>query len=242
VTIALAFDVYGTLVDPIALARTLDRLLPGDGLQVAQAWRQKQLETTFRLTAMEQYRDFAWVTRRALAYALASAGRSLDEAQQEALIAGYDQLPAYADAVPALAQLRDAGHTIVVLSNGTPAMLEAVLSNSGLRACIQDVISVDEVQAYKPAPRVYQHAARRLSLQPAALRLVSSNPFDVVGAQAAGLSAAWVRRLPHGSIAASAAGRAAPLPAGDAYDTLASPPDVVVPALTELAPALEAAG
>ena len=69
----LAFDLYGTLVDPIAISSELSRLLGDrDGLEVARLWRLKQLEYSFRLTAMGWYEDFRWVTSRALDFALAS--------------------------------------------------------------------------------------------------------------------------------------------------------------------------
>ena len=51
---ALAFDMYGTLGDPIRIHEQLERYLPDEALRVAEVWRQKQLEYTFRLTAMER--------------------------------------------------------------------------------------------------------------------------------------------------------------------------------------------
>ena len=49
----LAFDLYGTLVDPIAVSSELDRVLgDSDGREAARLWRLKQLEYSFRLTAM----------------------------------------------------------------------------------------------------------------------------------------------------------------------------------------------
>ena len=49
----LAFDVYGTLIDPIAVAGELGRVLgDSDGRETARLWRLKQLEYSFRLTAM----------------------------------------------------------------------------------------------------------------------------------------------------------------------------------------------
>jgi 2-haloacid dehalogenase len=54
------------------------------------------------------------------------------------------------------------------------------------------------------------------------VRLVSSNPFDDIGAEAAGMRAAWVGR------------------SGGLFDTLGSPPEVIVGTLTELAGALQA--
>jgi 2-haloacid dehalogenase len=63
----LAFDLYGTLVDPIAISGELDRVLCGSGgREVARLWRLKQLEYSFWLTAMgHNYEDFRWVTSRA---------------------------------------------------------------------------------------------------------------------------------------------------------------------------------
>ena len=54
----LAFDLYGTLVDPIAIAGELGQVL-GDsaGREAARLWRLKQLEYSFRLTAMGRYED-----------------------------------------------------------------------------------------------------------------------------------------------------------------------------------------
>jgi hypothetical protein len=49
----LAFDLYGTLVDPIAVSSELDQVLGGsDGAEAARLRRLKQPEYTFRLTAM----------------------------------------------------------------------------------------------------------------------------------------------------------------------------------------------
>jgi 2-haloacid dehalogenase len=51
----LAFDLYGTLVDPVAISGELDRVLGGSGgRKVARLWRLTQLEYSFRLTAMGQ--------------------------------------------------------------------------------------------------------------------------------------------------------------------------------------------
>jgi len=72
----LAFDLYGTLVDPIAISGELGRVLgDSDGREAARLWRLKQLEYSFRLTAMGRYEDFRWVTSRALDFALAALGQ-----------------------------------------------------------------------------------------------------------------------------------------------------------------------
>ena len=217
---ALAFDMYGTLVDPIGITRELERYLPEEAPHVSRVWRQKQLEYTFRLTAMGRYEDFERVTRRALDYALAAAGRRLGSEQKEDLMAQYDDLERFADVEPGLERLQEAGYEMVVFSNGTPRMLEALMDAAELRSYFQGLVSVDEVGAYKPSPETYRHVARRLGRPIGEVRLVSSNPFDNVGAEAAGMRAAWVDR------------------SGGPFDTLGSPPEIVVETLTELADAL----
>lgn len=194
----LAFDVYGTLVDPVGISNRLEAFLPhDDAVRVAEVWRRKQLEITFRLTAMGTYQDFAWVTLRGLEYALMLAGARLDASATSEVMAAYADLDVYPDVVPGLELLREQGHALVVLSNGSPAMLEPLLSRTRLAGYFDRCFSADEVRAYKPAPRVYLHAARELGRPPEEVMLVSSNPFDDIGAQSAGLRAAWVDRT-HG--------------------------------------------
>jgi 2-haloacid dehalogenase len=218
---ALAFDMYGTLVDPAGISRRLERYLPEQAERLAEVWRRKQLEYTFRLAAMERYQDFEQVTRKALDYALATVGRELAPEQKDDLIEQYNDLERFADVAPGLERLKEAGHAMIVFSNGAPHMLEALMDSAELRPYFQGFVSVDEVKTYKPSPETYQHAARRLGQPIGEVRLVSSNPFDDIGAQAAGMKSAWVDR------------------SGGLFDTLGPTPEIVVGTLTELADALE---
>lgn len=191
----LAFDVYGTLVDPAGISKRLEAFLPRDvAVQVTEVWRRKQLEITFRLTVMGTYQDFGWCTQRSLEYALAQAGQTLDPAATADVLAAYADLDVFPDVVPGLNLLQEQGHALVVLSNGSPGMLEALLTNTRLGGYFDRCFSADEVRVYKPAPQVYLHAARELGRSPTEVLLVSSNPFDDIGAEAAGLRAAWVDR------------------------------------------------
>jgi 2-haloacid dehalogenase len=217
----LAFDLYGTLVDPIAISSELSRLLGDrDGLEVARLWRLKQLEYSFRLTAMGWYEDFRWVTSRALDFALASCDARLPAGQAERLAGLYDHLRPFPDAVPALRALAGLGYGLAVLSNGTPAMIRNCLENNGLGDLFGERISADEVRVFKPSPVVYRHAAGRLSRPVEQLRLVTSNAFDSAGAAAAGMRTAWVNRS------------AAP------FDTIGAQPDLTVAGLGLLPAAL----
>lgn len=217
----LAFDLYGTLVDPIAIASELGQLL-GDaaGREAARLWRLKQLEYSFRLTAMGRYEDFRWVTERALGFTLASLGVSLPDGQVRRLIELYDQLRPFPDAVPALRALAGLGYELAVFSNGSPAMIGNCLASSGLAGFFGQAISVDEVRVFKPSPVAYRHAAERLARPIGRIRLVTCNAFDSVGASAAGMRTAWVNR------------------SGIPFDTIGARPDLTVAALDRLPAAL----
>ena len=214
---ALAFDMYGTLVDPIRIWKQLEHYIPDDAQRIAEIWRQKQLEFTFRLTAMEQYEDFEQVTRKALDYALAATGHILDAQQKNSLMDQYNNLERFADVEPGLQRLKDAGYTMVVFSNGSPTMLTGIMNAANLNPYFKGFVSVDEVKVYKPSPVVYRHVANSLGRLIDEVRLISSNPFDVIGAEAAGMQAAWVNR------------------SGGLFDTLAPMPQMVVKSLAELA-------
>src|SRR6266571_7898747 len=191
---ALAFDMYGTLVDPIRIWKQLEKYIPDDAQRIAEIWRQKQLEFTFRLTTMEQYEDFEQVTLKALDYALVATEHILDAQQKNSLMAQYNNLERFADVEPGLQRLKDAGYTMVVFSNGNPAMLSAIMQAANLERYCSGFVSVEEVKVYKPSPIVYIHVANRLGRPLGEVRLISSNPFDVIGAEAAGMQAAWVNR------------------------------------------------
>jgi 2-haloacid dehalogenase len=217
----LAFDLYGTLVDPIDISSELDLVLGGpDGREAARLWRLKQLEYSFRLTAMGDYEDFRWVTSRALDFTLASIGVRLAEKQAQRLVALYDHLRPFPDAVPALRALVDTGYELAVLSNGSHAMIANCLVNSGLGGFFGQRISVDEVRVFKPSPVVYRHAAERLSVPIGQIRLITCNTFDSVGASAAGMRTAWVNR------------------SGTPFDTIGQQPDLTVSGLDRLAAVL----
>lgn len=220
---ALAFDMYGTLVDPVRVWKQLERYIPEEqALHISQVMRQKQLEYTFRLTAMESYEDFEQVTRKALDYALAAGGQELDSEQKDALMAQYNDLERFEDVEPGLKRLKEAGHEMVVFSNGAPHMLRALMDRKGFNSYFQEFVSIDEVKVYKPSPKVYRHVADRVGRLIGELRLISSNPFDIIGAEAAGMQAAWVDR------------------SAGLFDALGARPEMVVETLTELANVIEA--
>ncbi len=188
---ALVFDVYGTLLDPATVTAAC-AAVTSDPAALAALWRQKQLEYTWLRGLMGQYEDFWAVTGAALDYALERLALTIDERHKARLMDAWLSLRPYPEVDAALTRL--APRPLAVLSNGSPAMLEAGLRAAGLRERFRHLLSVDAVRTYKPAPAVYALAEQHLALPRERLLFVSANAWDVAGAKAVGLPCAWIRR------------------------------------------------
>ncbi len=215
---AIAFDVYGTLVDPLQMGERL-RPVVGDDLAepMAKLWREKQLEYTFRRGLMRAYENFDVCTRQALDYTAQALEADLSDGDRERMIEEYSSLSPFPDVAPGMETLREAGHTLVAFSNGVESTLRALLERAGILPLLGGVVSVDDVSSFKPDPEVYHYLCRSLDRPPSEVWLVSSNPFDVIGAKSIGLNAAWVKRNPE-----------------TAFDPWGIEPDLVVRDLQEL--------
>ncbi|MGM0833296.1 MAG: haloacid dehalogenase type II [Pseudomonadota bacterium] len=192
----LAFDVYGTLIDTQGVSVELERRLSDatKAAEFAKRWREKQLEYSFRHGLMGAYVPFSECTREALVFTDRALQTGLSDNDQDHLMAVYAELPAFPDVIPALDQIRDAGIRCVAFSNGTQEAVTKLLTRAGVESHMDDVVSVDDVKRFKPDPAVYAYLRTRLEARPEHTWLISSNPFDVIGATHAGLRSAWVRR------------------------------------------------
>ncbi len=111
----------------------------------------------------------------------------------ERIMEKYLHLDLYPDAATALAAMR--GRKLAILSNGSPAMLDALVRNSGLDRVLDAVISINSQKVFKPAPEAYSLIQSVLGVAPAEVLFVSSNPWDACGAKAFGLNVAWIERV-----------------------------------------------
>ena len=194
---AIGFDIYGTLVDPLEMNEHL-RPLVGEDLadRFSKLWRNKQIEYAFRRALVRRYEDFDVCTRQALVHTANLLHVDLSEEEREKLMEQYQNLKPFPDVVPGIEALKSRGHTLVAFSNGVEATARTLLQRAGVLPHLQAVISVDDVKTFKPDPEVYRYLARRLDTDTSETWLVSSNPFDLIGAKSAGLMSAWIRRRP----------------------------------------------
>ncbi|MEJ2529151.1 MAG: haloacid dehalogenase type II [Gammaproteobacteria bacterium] len=195
-SITLAFDIYGTLIDTHGVKTLLGTMIGGRAGEFSSLWREKQLEYSFRRGLMQNYRDFSVCTRDALEYCCRQLGCDLSSAQKDALMQEYRRLPAFPDVEPCLASLTEQECRIFAFSNGSADAVTGLLEHANIDRYFHGVVSVDELKSFKPNPAVYAHFLRSSGATGAQAWLISSNPFDVIGAISAGMSAAWVQRTP----------------------------------------------
>lgn len=141
----------------------------------------------------------------------------------------YDSLSIFPDVAPALKKLSSMPNIdCVVFSNGTKTMVGNSVNKSDElsphASVFKKIITVDSVKSFKPAPEVYKYLAQCVGKtgKEDEMWLVSANPFDVVGARAVGMQAAWVDRAGNGW-----------------QDMLGGEPTAVVKSLEEVADAVE---
>src|SRR6266699_2110734 len=218
---ALAFDAYGTLFDVFSVTALCEQLFPGEGTQLAQTWRIKQLQYSLMRSLMGRHRDFWGLTEDGLVWASKNLKVDLTADKKKQLMDAYLSLAAFSDVKPGLEALKQQGVKLAILSNGEPKMPEAAAKSAGIRGLLDEIISVEEVKVFKVSPRVYNLAPERLKVSNPELGFVSANNWDGVAAASAGLRTFWIQRS-----------------TAEVPEELGFQVDTTVKAITDLAPLL----
>lgn len=192
----LAFDVYGTLINPQSIVVEVEKFDAKKADWLVDIWRSKQLEYTFRRDLMKRYADFGQCTREALDFACLQTKVNLSDTEKKQLIDAYQFLPTFNDTKKSLIELKEAGHRLFAFSNGTKNAVATVLKNAGILDFFEGIVSVDDIKSFKPNPAVYQHLIDTTKSERGKTWLISGNSFDVIGAINFGLKAAWIKRNP----------------------------------------------
>ncbi len=186
---AVAFDVIGTLMSTEPLRDRLTSI--GQPPHLLEAWYTRTVRDGMALSATGDFAAFPEVAKSSLG---ALTGHAISDEQAEHVMAGFPELPAFPDAVPAVTSLFEAGIRIACLTNAPADLAASFVDRCGLAPMVERVISVGEVYRWKPATVVYLYAAEVLDVTPALLALVAAHDWDCHGANRAGLTTGWVSR------------------------------------------------
>ena len=193
-SLTLGFDIYGTLIDTHGLIGELTPLVGSQAIEFSRVWRDKQLEYSFRRGLMRDYQNFGVCTRDALNYTDEFMQAGLSDEVKTSLLSMYRKLPAFSDVEENLQKISDKGFRLFAFSNGTADAVEGLLEHAGISHFFEGIVSVDSRQSFKPNPDIYQYFLDTTQSEAGKSWLVSSNPFDVIGAINIGMQAAWLKR------------------------------------------------
>lgn len=189
---AVIFDIIETCFSLEPLRGALSAAgLPQDALGV---WFASSLRDGFALAATGRFAAFKDILGFNLEETARRHGVDLAAGARDGVLAHFARLPAHADTVQAYTTLADAGVRIIALSNGAAAGTRALIEGAGLAGLVERVLSVEDVENFKPHPEVYRYAAREAGLAPGRMALIATHAWDVHGAATAGFQGGFVAR------------------------------------------------
>ena len=185
------FDCYGTLIDWNAgIREQLERLF---GVEDAPALLDRYHELEPELQE-EAYRSYAEVMSLVLERLAQETGHALPEGESSALARSLPGWPPFPEVPESLAELRNRGWNLAILSNSDRDLIAA--SQKRLGVPFDFAIVAEDVRSYKPA---HAHWERFYEVTTADrdchVHVAQSHFHDVVPASELGIASVWVNRL-----------------------------------------------
>ena len=189
---AIIFDAYGTLFDVNSAAeKCKDKI--GDKWQgFANYWRTTQLEYTWLRSLMNRHKDFWQVTEDSLDKSMKAF--KIDSSMKIELLDLYKILSTFEEVPEVLKTLKEKKYKLAILSNGTPALIDQLVSINNLNNLFDNIFSIEEVGVFKPDSKVYDLPIKKYKIQKDEVAFLSANTWDVSGGGNYGYNSIWVNR------------------------------------------------
>ncbi|MCL9653050.1 haloacid dehalogenase type II [Pantoea agglomerans] len=210
----LFFDVNETLLDTTELNRSVAQRL-GDRPERAEAWFTSLLHHSLVESVTGNWNTFGDIAEAVLEMTAARYGVTLPK-NATPIAEIIAAMPTHPDVAAGLTALQQQGFTLVALTNSSAALAEKQLSSAGLAPLFTRILSVEQVQVYKPDLRVYQWAMKEMGKPVSECMMVAAHGWDVGGAKRADMKTAFITRK------------------GQALYPLAPAPDLIVSDIGEL--------
>jgi 2-haloacid dehalogenase len=189
---AVLFDAYGTLFDVNSAAEKCKSKIGDRWEAFANFWRTTQLEYTWLRSLMKRHKDFWQITEDSLNKSIKVF--NIDVNMKNELLDLYKSLSPYPEVKNVLENLKKKNYKLAILSNGTPSLLNELVSNNNLDNLFEDIFSIEEVKVYKPDSKVYDIPVKKYGVKPSEITFLSANTWDVSGGGNYGYNSVWVNR------------------------------------------------
>ena len=191
-TKSIIFDAYGTLFDVNSAAEKCKKKIGTKWETFANYWRTTQLEYTWLRSLMERHKDFWQITEDSLIKSMKVF--DINPSMKNELLDLYKILTPFPEVKEVLINLKKKNYKLAILSNGTPALLQQLVSSNDLNNLFDDIFSIEEVNIYKPNSKVYDLPIKKYKIKPSEVAFLSANTWDVSGGGNYGYQAIWVNR------------------------------------------------
>ncbi len=188
----IIFDAYGTLFDVNSAAEKCKKKIGDKWEPFANYWRTLQLEYTWLRSIMKRHEDFLQVTEDSLDKSMKIF--NLDISMKNELLDLYQKLSVFPEVKDTLKNLKEKKYKLAILSNGTPSLINKLVSSNNLRNIFDDLLSVEDVKTYKPHPNVYNLVIKKYQIEKYEAAYLSANTWDVSAAGNFGYNAVWINR------------------------------------------------
>ena len=189
---AIIFDAYGTLFDVNSAAEKCKDKIGDKWEGFANYWRTTQLEYTWLRSLMNRHKDFWQITEDSLDKSIKAF--KIDNSMRNELLDLYKKLSTFTEVKEVLNSLKKKNYKLAILSNGTPTLLNKLVSSNDLTDIFDDIFSIEEVGIYKPDPKVYDLPVKKYQIKKDEVAFLSSNTWDVSGGGNYGYNSIWVNR------------------------------------------------
>jgi 2-haloacid dehalogenase len=189
---AIIFDAYGTLFDVNSAAEKSKNKIGDKWEAFANYWRTTQLEYTWLRSLMHRHKDFWQITEDSLDKSMKVFNINKD--MKTELLNLYKKLSPFSEVKETLENLKKKEMKLSILSNGTPELLNELVTSNKLDAIFDDIFSIEEVGIYKPDSKVYDLPINKYKIKPNEIIFLSANTWDVSGGGNYGYNSIWVNR------------------------------------------------
>ena len=189
---AIIFDAYGTLFDVNSAAEKCKEKIGDKWERFANYWRTTQLEYTWLRSIMKRHKDFWGITEDSLDKSMKVF--NIEPSMKNELLDLYRVLSCYPEVKDTLDKLSEKNYKLAILSNGTPSLLNHLVSNNNLKNTFDDIFSIEEVGIFKPDSNVYEIPIKKYKIQKEEIAFLSANTWDVSGGGNFGYNSIWVNR------------------------------------------------
>jgi 2-haloacid dehalogenase len=186
------FDVNETLTDFSSLVPSFARL--GLSHSEMELWFSRVLRDGFALATANDSASFAEIGRASLAMLIAEKEIDASKEMQEAVLDNLSALPPHNDVEKCFRSLKSAGIQISTFSNGSATNALTLLDGMKCTNLVSNILTVQGHSLWKPHQSAYLYALEAAGVSAAESALVAVHPWDIHGAQRAGLAGIWVNR------------------------------------------------